>query len=137
MNYYYNEFLKVQEEFHEVMHDYPLFRETIDSIYDKDIKEINELIEKDDEYYVKKATGKLKDLIKYIKDTSESIDSEYEIFDKLAKTWEEIKIVTDDDKYLAKINDKVCRANQLIKSHDIKEIKEANKIMEELIKMVK
>ncbi len=137
MNYYYNEFLKVQEEFHEVMHDYPLFRETIDNIYDKDIKEINELIEKDDEYYVKKATEKLKVLINYIKDTNTSINSEYEIFDKHAKTWEKIKIVTDDDSYLTKINEEISKANQLIKSHDIKEIKKANKIMEELIKDVK
>ena len=137
MNYYHEEYLKVQEEFHEVMHDFPLFKETIDEIYDKDIKEINDLLDKDDEYYLKKAIGKLKDLIKYIKDTSTSIDSEYERFDKLAKTWDEIRIISDDDEFLDKINAKVMMANKYIKSHDLNEIKEANKIMEELIKEVK
>ena len=135
MNYYHEEFLRLQEEFHEVMHDYPLFKEQIDSIYDIDIKEINELLEKDDEFYLKKANSKLKDLIKFVKDTSESIDNEYNKFDKLAKIWEEKKITTDDEKFLDKINSKVNKANILIKSHDLKEIKEANKIMEELIKL--
>ena len=137
MDYYQKEFDKLTEEFHEVMHDYPLFKEDIDKIYDIDIKELNELLDKNDEYYLKKAIDKLKDLIKYIKDTSESIDKEYENFDKLAKIWEEVKIVTDDDKVLNKINDKVNKANKLIKSHDLKDIKEANKIMEELIKDIK
>ena len=136
MNYYHEEFLKVQEDFHEVMHDYPLFKETIDEIYDKDIKEINELLEKDDEFYLKKAISKLNDLIKYVKDTSESINSEYNKFDRLAKIWDKIRIVNDDDESLDKINSKVKQANTLIKSHDLHEIREANKIMESLIKDV-
>ncbi len=134
MNYYQEEFKKLEEEFHDTMHNYPLFQEQIDSIYDKDIKEINELLDKNDEFYLKKANSKLKDLIKYIKDTSESIDLEYKKFDKLAKIWDEKTIVTDDNDYLDKINSKVNEANVLIKSHELREIKEANKIMEDLIK---
>lgn len=137
MNYYHEELEKLIEEFHEVMHDYPLFKEEIDNIYDKDIKEINELLDKNDEFYLKKANSKLKDLIKYIKDTSVEIDNEYKLFDKLAKEWENIKIVRDDKDFLNKINGKVKRANNLIKSHDIKEIKEANSIMYDLLKDVK
>ena len=137
MEYYHQEFENLKEEFHEVMHDYPLFKETIDEIYDKDIKEINELLEKDDEYYLKKAISKLKDLIKYVKNTSENIDVEYQKFDSLAKTWEKLRIVNDDNFFLDKINNQVNKANELIKSHDLNEISEANKIMERLIKEVK
>ncbi len=137
MEYYHQEFENLQEEFHEVMHDYPLFKETVDEIYDKNIKEIDELLEKDDEFYLKKAISKLKALIKYIKDTSTDIDMEYEKFDTLAKSWDKIRIVNDDNEFLERINAKVIKANTLIKSHDLKEIKEANKIMEELIKEVK
>ena len=137
MEYYHQEFENLQEEFHEVMHDYPLFKETVDEIYDKNIKEIDELLEKDDEFYLKKAISKLKTLIKYIKDTSTDIDMEYEKFDTLAKSWDKIRIVNDDNEFLERINAKVIKANTLIKSHDLKEIKEANKIMEELIKEVK
>ena len=136
MNYYHEEYLKLQEEFHDVMHHYPLFKEMIDELYDKDIKEINELLDKNDEYYLKEAIKKLKDVINYIKTTNESINSEYQNFDKLAKTWEKMHIVTDDEKYLDDINNKINKANILIKSHDIKEIHEANNIMEELIKEV-
>ena len=137
MNYYQEEFEKLKEEFHDVMHNYPLFQEQIDNIYDKDIKEINELLDKNDEFYLKKANSKLKDLIKYVKNTSENIDVEYQKFDSLAKTWEKLRIVNDDNFFLDKINNQVNKANELIKSHDLNEIREANKIMERLIKEVK
>ena len=136
MDYYYNEFSKLQKEFHEVMHDYPLFIEDIKKIEERDIKEINELLEKNDEFYLKKAITKLKDLIKYITDTSNSIDKEYETFDKLAKRWEKIGLLNVSDSELAFINAKVKRANELIKSHDLSDLTDANKIMAELIKKV-
>ena len=113
MDYYYHKFEKLQDEFHQTMHDFPLFSEMIDKIYDKDIKEINDLLEKNDEYYLKKAIDKIDRLIDYVKDTSESIDREYDKFDKL--------------------NKRVNKANELIKSHDLDDIKEANKIMEKLL----
>ena len=83
MDYYYHEFEKLQEDFHEVMHDYPLFKEDIDKIYDVDIKEINELLEKNDEFYLKKAIRKLEDVIDYVKDTSTNIDKEYDEDDQI------------------------------------------------------
>ena len=137
MNYYYNEFLKVQEEFHEVMHDYPLFKEDIELIENKDVKEINELLEKNNEFYLKKAISKLEDLIKYIKETSETINKEYSTFSKLVDIWDKIELHNVSNKELSIINDKVIKANSLIKSHDIKDLIEANKIMNELIKMTR
>ena len=119
------------------MHDYPLFLETIRDIEDKDIKNINELLEKNDEYYLKKAIIKLKDLINYVKDTSSSIQKEYAEFDKLAHIWEEITFTNIDDKKLKKMNEEVKKANQLIKEHDIKDLIMANKIMQDLIKLAK
>ncbi len=134
MDYYYKEFAKLQEEFHEVMHDYPLFSETIRDIEEKDIKEINELINKNDEYYLKQANRKLSDLIDFIKNTSTSIKEEYQKFDKLASIWEKVKITNVDDNELDAINSKVNEANRLINSHELKDLKEANNILERLIK---
>lgn len=133
MDYYHDKFSKLTEEFHEVMHDYPLFLETIRDIEEKDIKEINELLEKNDEFYLKRAISKLEDLIKFIKDTSEGIDNEYKTFDKLARIWEKLVLQDVSDKELRDINDKVREANSLIKSHDIKDLRNANSIMEKLI----
>lgn len=134
MDYYYKELEKLQEEFHKVIHNYPLFSEDIDEIEKKDIKEINELLDKNDEYYLKSAISKLKDLINYIKTTSESIKKEYDKFDKLAGTWEKVILSNIDDKELSKINNEVRKANELIRSHNLKDISEANKILERLIK---
>lgn len=133
MDYYYNEFSKLQEEFHEVMHDYPLFLETIQDIEEKDIKEINELLEKNEEYYLKKAIDKLERLIKFVKDTSENIQKEYDTFDRLAHTWEKIELVGVNEKELNNINSKVKEANSLISKHSIDDLKSANSIMRELI----
>ena len=133
MDYYQEEFLKLQKEFHDVMHDYPLFTETIKDIEEKNIKEINELLDKNDEFYLKQAISKLEDLINYIKNTSNMIKNEYQKFDKFASIWEKVKIVNVSEKELNEINKKVKKANELIKSHRIKDLIEANKIMEKLI----
>ena len=74
MDYYYHEFLELQKDFEKCLKDFPLFHEMIDEIYDNEIKEINELLEKNDEYYLKKAISKLQDVIDYIKKTSTNID---------------------------------------------------------------
>ncbi len=134
MDYYYKEFQKLQEEFHDVMHEYPLFKETIEDIEEKDIKELNELLEKHDEYYLKQAISKLKDLISFIKNTSTTIQKEYQKFDELVKVWDSIRIVNVSENKLSEINIKVKKANELIKSHYLKDIIEANKILEKLIK---
>lgn len=133
MDYYYHEFEKKQEEFEEILHQYPLFQEMLDDLYEHDIKEINEFLEKNDEFYLKKALSKLDDIIKYIKDTSMSIDKEYEKFDLYAKKWEQMNFDEFNQKELDKLNIKIEKANELIQSHDLKKIKEANKIMESLI----
>ena len=134
MDYYYKEFDKLSEELHEVMHDYPLFSEDIKELEEHEIKEINELLAKHDDFYFKKAIDKLKDLISYIKDISENIQKEYHAFDKLANVWEKVIIKDVSKEELDTINDEVKRANALITSHDIKDLREANKIMEKLIK---
>ena len=134
MDYYYKEFSKLQDEFYEVVHDYPLFSETIHDIDEKSLKEINELLEKNDEFYLKKAISKLEDLIKLIKDTSTNIEMQYEKFDKLAKTWEKIELKNKNEKEISNINQQVKKANSLISSHNLSDLKEANKIMETLIK---
>ena len=134
MDYYYKEFEKLQKEFHEVIHDYPLFKEIIDDIEEKDIKEINELLEKHDEFYFKKAISKLKDLIEYIKKTSITIKRSFEKFDDYARRWEKVRIISVSEKELSNINSNVKKANELIKSHRVKDLLEANKIMELLLK---
>ncbi len=134
MDYYYHEFEELNHEFEHTMHDYPLFKEMIDEIIEKDIKEINELLEKNDEFYLKKAISKLKDLIEYIKDTSESIDKEYQKFDREVSKWEKKELFDVDEEELKRINDRVLKANELIQKHELKDIKRANKIMEELNK---
>ena len=133
MDYYYKELEKLQKEFHEVMHEYPLFKEDIE-IVEKDIEEINELLNKNDEFYLKKALDKLKRLISFVKDTSTNIKNEYNKFDKLADLWEKIELHDIEEKELNNINSKVKKANELIKSHNLSDLIYANKIMEELIK---
>ena len=90
------------------MHDYPLFKEMIDDIEEKDIKEINELLEKNDEFYLKEAIDKLERLIEFVKSTSKTIQNEYTKFDRLAITWEKIELVGVSEKELGEINNKVC-----------------------------
>lgn len=133
MDYYNTKWEKLQKEFHDAMHDYPLFLEFIEDIEEKQIKEINELLEKQDEFYFKMAISKLEDLIEYIKETSLSIKKEYDKFDRLAEAWEKITITGVSETDLKHINDKVRKANALIKSHNIKDLIEANKIMKSLI----
>ena len=53
MDYYYHELEKLEKELHDVLHEYPLFKEMLDEIFDKDLKEIDELLEKNDEFYLK------------------------------------------------------------------------------------
>lgn len=136
MDYYYKEYEKLQKEFHDVMHEYPLFKETIDEIEEKNIKEINELLDKNDEFYFKKAIDKLKDLIGFIKETSTNISNEYAKFDKLASIWEKVELKNISQEELSNINSKVKKANELIKSHNLKDLVYANKIMEDLIEKI-
>ena len=132
MDYYYKEFDELSKDFHEYLKKYPIFSEMIDDIFDKDIKEINELLEKNDLFYLKKAINKMKDLNNYIKDTSIDIDKQYNTFNDLCHKLNKIKINNNQD--INKINDNIKKANNLIKSHDINDLHEANNILEKIIK---
>ena len=134
MDYYYHKMEELMQDFEGTMKDYPLFSEMIDDIYQKDVVEINELLEKNDEFYLKKAIAKMEDLISFIKKMSTDITKEYEIFDKYAKEWEKTSFLSADSQTIDKINSQINKANNLIKSHDLSDIKEANKIMERILK---
>ena len=134
MDYYLKEQEKLQEELHDVMHHYPLFSEMIDEIFEKDIRDINELLEKNDEYYLKEANKKLSNLIDYIKTTSTKISKEYSKFDDNAKKWEKVVIKNMDNGELEKINAKINESNELIKHHDLSDIEMVNKIMEKILR---
>ena len=134
MDYYLKEQEKLQEELHDVMHHYPLFSEMIDEIFEKDIRDINELLEKNDEYYLKEANKKLSNLIDYIKTTSTKISKEYSKFDDNAKKWEKVVIKNMDNGELEKINAKINEANELITHHDLSDIEMVNKIMEKILR---
>ncbi len=131
MDYYIKEFEELKKDFHEYLKKYPLFQEIIDDIFDIDIKEINELLEKNDLFYLKKAIGKMKDLIKYIKDTSLDIDKQYNKFNDLCNILDKINITNQD---IDKVNNNINKANILIKSHNVKDLHEANQILEKIIK---
>ena len=131
MDYYIKEFEELKKDFEEYLKKYPLFSEMINDIFDIDIKEINELLEKNDLFYLKKAISKMKDLNKFIKDTSLDIDKQYEIFNDLCNKLDKINIKNQD---IDKVNQMINKANTLIKSHDIKNLHEANKILEKIIK---
>ena len=131
MDYYIKEFEELKKDFEEYLKKYPLFQEIIDDIFDIDIKEINELLEKNDLFYLKKAINKMKDLIKYIKDTSLDIDKQYNKFNDLCNILDKINITNQD---IDKVNNNINKANILIKSHNVKDLHEANQILEKIIK---
>ena len=134
---YYHDFEKLIDDFHETLHEYPIFSEQINEIYDNDIKEIDELVNKNDLYYLKKAINKLNNVIDYIKDTNYKINKLYSEFDKKVIKWSELELKQKDDKLLDKLNDNINKVNILIKSHDLKDIEEANKLLDENIKLIK
>lgn len=131
MDYYIKEFEELKKDFREYLKKYPLFQEMIDDIFDIDIKEINELLEKNDLFYLKKAINKMKDLNNYIKDTSLDIDKQYNKFNELCNILDKINITNQD---IDKVNNNINKANNLIKSHNIKDLHEANQILEKIIK---
>ncbi len=137
MDYYLKELEKKQELLHETFHDYPLFSEMLDDIEKHELRDINELLDKNDEYYLKEAIKKIEYLIDDIKKTSETIDLEYETFDKNARIWEKLPLPPISKKELDVLNNNIDKANKLIKSHDLEDLKEANKIMEKLIRQIR
>jgi len=134
----WGDFEKIQEEFHEVIENYPIFEEDIEKIFDKDIHEVEELIEKNDEYYLKKAIRKLEDLIEYIKDTSDNINKLYKEYDKLTDIWNKLEIKKEiSQRNLDRINEQVKRSNELIIAKNYEDVKEAVNLFSKTIKELK
>lgn len=128
----------LQEEFHETIENYPILEEDFNKIFDKDLKEIEELLDKNDEYYLKKAISNLEDLIKYIKDMSFDIKNLFNQYDKLTKIWEDLEIKKEiSESKLRKINNLVRKSTDLINSHNYKDVKESINLFELAIKELK
>ena len=133
-----NDFNKLQEEFHETIENYPILEEDFNKIFDNDIKEIEELIDRDDEYYLKKAISKLEDLIKEIKVMSKDIKSIFDKYDSLTKTWNELEIKREiSQTLLDKINNQVKKSHELITKKNFKDVKEAYKLLNKSIEELK
>ena len=136
-DYYINKFRKQEENFHETLEKFPIFIEDILKIEENDLKEINDLLEKNNDFYLKKAISKMDDLINYIKNRNIRINKEYQEFDKLTNIWNKLEIKSKDDKYINNLNYRIQEANMLIKSHDLNDLISANKIMQDVLKEVK
>ena len=132
------DFNELQEEFHETIENYPILEDDFNDIFNYDIKEIEELLDKNDEYYLKKAISKLEDLIKYIKEMSEDIQDIFNKYDSLTKIWNELEIKKEiSSNTLDKINKQVKLSNELINRKNYKDIKEAYKLLNKAVKELK
>ena len=132
-----NELIKrvdeLEDKIHENLHDYPLFKEILDDIYDKRFPEIEKLLIKNEEFYIREAIKKLNKLNDYIVNTSKEIDKQYKLFDKQAIEWNKYIYIDADQSIIDDMNDKSKKANKLINSHKLEDLIEANKIMKDLI----
>ena len=137
MDYYHQKFHDLQEEFQEVMEKYPLFQEDIDKINNYDIKEIDELLKREGDYYFKRALDKLEDLIKDIKDKSTHITKVYKEYEELVEEWQKIDGYEIDESSLLDINKKVEQSGDLINRPSIKDIDKAIVLINEAIKELK
>ena len=137
MNELIDDFNSLQEEFHETIENYPILEDDFNNIYDNDIKEIEELLDYNDEYYLKKAISKLEDLIKEIKVMSANIKMIFDKYDVLTKIWNEMEIKKEiNSKTLDKINNQVKKSHELIMKKNYDDVNSAynllNKSIEEL-----
>ena len=133
-----NDFNKLQEEFHETVENYPILEDDFNKIFEEDISEIEELLDKNDEYYLKKAISKLEDLIQYIKEMSDDIKNIFKKYDELTTIWNNLEIKKEiSSSILDKINKKVLKSNELITSKKYKDVKESYKLLNEAIKELK
>ena len=136
-----NELIKrvdeLEDKIHENLHDYPLFQETLDEIYDKRFPEIEKLLIKNEEFYIREAIKKLNKLNEYIINTSKEIDKQYKLFDKQCIEWNKYVYINADKDIVSSMNEKSHKANKLINSHKLEDLVEANKIMHDLINKAK
>ena len=132
------EFEKKQEEFHEVIEKHPLLIDDLNKIFDEDIEEIGKLLDKDDEYYLKKAIKNLTYLIEDVKEISTKTKKAFKRYEELTKIWGSIEINDKiTEKTLNKLNDNVAMANELITGTNLKSAEEAVIIFEKTIKELK
>lgn len=122
----YKDFEEANNKLHDVMHDYPLFKEDIDYIMEHDIKDINDLLERNDEYYLKKAIKQLNKLSDDLKTRSLLIDNLYDEFDKEVQKWNDGHLNRGiSNSELDDINSYINKANDLINNHSVEDIKKA------------
>ena len=134
---YYQDFLKLSDDFHDNMKNYPLFENMLDDM-DKDLDEINELLEKNDLFYLKKAIDKLEIINKFIVDTSKEITQIYHDYNDKSNEWSKLTIKEKTSKDLIdKANDYILKANSLIKEKDLNKIRRALTYLEDAIKLLK
>ena len=128
---------ELEKKLHENLHEYSLFQEILDDIYDKRIPEIDKLLCKNEEFYIKEAINKLVKLNDYIKETSKDIDKQYKLYDKQAIEWNKYTYINAEKIIVDSMNEKSKKANKLINSHRVSDLHEANKIMHDLINKAK
>ena len=124
---------ELQDMIHENLHEYPLFQEMLDEIYDKKFPEIEKLLIKNEDFYIREAIKKLDKLNDYIVNTSKEIDKQYQIFDKQAEEWNKYTYINADQDIVNQMNERSRKANKLINSHKLEDLREANSIMKDLV----
>jgi len=124
---------ELQDMIHENLHEYPLFQEMLDEIYNKKFPEIEKLLIKNEEFYIREAIKKLDKLNEYIVNTSKEIEKQYQIFDKQALEWNKYTYINADQDIVDRMNEQSKKANNLINSHKLEDLREANSIMKDLI----
>lgn len=132
------EFNKKIEDFQYYMDKYPLLHKDIHFIYEKKIKEIEDLVDKNDEYYIKKAIKEIDNLNDFIKDRSTKTNDIFKEFEKLSDEWESIQIKDNIEKTIInKLNNNMKKSYELIKSEDFEDIVKAIELFRKTIKELK
>lgn len=133
----FEELSKLEEKFKDTVEHYPLLHSQVDYVFDKKVPEIEELIDKNDEFYLKKAIRELDNLIDYIKEENSEIKKLYENFEKLSKTWDRMKLKVGTPKELIEeANDNLHKANDLINSQEKKDVKLALDYMNKAVNLL-
>ena len=133
-----NDFDKLQEEFHETIENYPILEDDFNKMFDNDIKEIEELIDCNDEYYLKKANSKLETMIKEIKKMSKDIKDIFDKYNSLTIIWNNLQIESEiSEKVLNRINKQVKTSYELITKKNYKDVEEAYKLLSKSIEELK
>lgn len=130
---YYNEINNLIEEMYETLKKYPITKENIDKIFEDDLVDIQKLIDTNDEYYLKKAITKLKDLIENIKEINYYTEKYYNELDSLINKWKKIKLNVSKEE-IDIINKNIKKCNELLDTGEINDVIEIIKILNKLIK---